>query len=247
VIRRVRLLPAGRCLVDRSLLKSDEPPGELVDTPIWMILVEATDALVLVDTGMPDTCVGNPGYFDGTEDAGRIRPQMTAADTVERVLARAGYRPADVDAVVSTHLHFDHAGGNRCFRTTPILIHPLELEAARAGSYVPECREPDLAYRPVADGESPLEGVTLLHTPGHTPGHLSVLVEAPTGPLLFTVDAVYTAANWATGVPGAGRDAGAMRRSVARLRAVERATGARVFFGHDREQASDPAWRALVG
>lgn len=247
MIRRVRLLRAGRCLVDRSILEAGAPRGERVDTPIWMTLVESEDALILVDTGMPEGSIQNPGYFEGTEDEGLILPQTTAGDTAAAALARVGLAVSDIDAVVSTHWHFDHAGGNRSFPSTPILVHPEEIAAAGSGGYRPECIDPTLTYRTVGDGEVPLPGLTLLHTPGHTPGHLSLFLELQQGPpLLLTVDAVYVAASWRTGEPGGGRDKGVMRQSMARLKEVARTTGARVFFGHDGEQARSEAWLPLM-
>jgi N-acyl homoserine lactone hydrolase len=248
MIRRLSLLPAGTCLVDASVLTPDRPRGELLPTPIWIYLVEGADARFLIDTGMPETTVGRPDYFAGTEDEGLILPQATAEDMVPAVLRRRGLSLRDVDAVVSTHWHFDHAGGNRLFRGTPILVHPAEVEAARAGSYVPECKDLTLDYHYVGDQEEPVPGLVLLHTPGHTPGHLSLLVRREAAPpVLLTVDAVYTRANWDRDVPGAGRDAEAMRKSMARLREIARETGAHVFFGHDRAQAEEPSWHALIG
>ncbi len=245
----LKILRAGSCLVDRSVVVQGEPRGRMVTFPVWMYLLRGPDTVALVDTGMPSRCIGDDRFFDGTDDEDLILPRMKTADTLEAVLAREGLGVADIDMLISTHWHFDHAGSNQAFRRQPILVHPDEIACAKAGhSYPPECRDLTLDYRDVRDGDSPLPGVRLLHTPGHTPGHLSLLVEPPgVEPVLLTVDAVYTEVNWTQGTPGAMADESLGSKSVDRLREVAQSSGARVFFGHDPSQAEQPQWQALQG
>lgn len=245
----LRILRAGSCRVDRSVMVRGAPRGEMITFPIWIYLLRLPDAVALVDTGMPSRCVGDDRFFDGTDDEGLILPAMTEADTLEAVLQRQGLMASDIDLVISTHWHFDHAGNNQVFRGTPILVHPDEIACARAGHpYPQECRDLTLAYTEVHDGHRPLPGVQVLHTPGHTPGHLSLLVEPKgTQPVLLTVDAVYAEVNWMEDTPGAMSDEGQGQRSVERLREVARHSGARVFFGHDPHQCGRPEWRQWLG
>ena len=245
MLREVRLLRAGYCLVDRTQLVTGEPPGRLERVPIWTYLLRGDDVLALVDTGMPPDCVGREDYSADEGGGDQIRPQMRAEDAIDQVLARQGLHVGDIDLVICTHGHFDHAGGIRSFRAQPVLVHREELAALRADP--PLWVDPDLNYEAVEDNSSPLCGVTLLHTPGHTPGHLSLLLR-PEGrrPLLLTADAVYLRENWERDIPGAMTDADAGRRSVARLRALAVQVGADVFFGHDPHQSEDPLWRPLV-
>lgn len=248
MLREVKLLCAGYCRVDRSQFVLGDPVGELVRAPAWMYLLRSDDALMLVDTGMPLECVGNAGYFDDPEDAALIVPEMRAEDGVQQVLARQGVAISDIDALISTHWHFDHAGGNRFFREHPILVHPAELEAARQGAYPPECTDMTLNYRLVEDGHEPMPGVTLVHSPGHTPGHMSVhLRREGQRPILLTIDAAYTRRNWDTNMPGAMVDPELGRKSVTRLREIALADDAAVFFGHDPGQAEEPGWQPLFG
>ena len=245
MLRDVLLLCAGYCRVDWSIFKLGTRSGRLVRAPAWMYLLCSDDGLMLVDSGMPHACIGNPDYFrDPNGEPPLIVPEMREENWVERVLGRVGVSVADIDALISTHWHFDHAGGNQLFREQSVLVHPQEMAAAKAGSYPPECSDPTLDYRIVEDGHQPMPGVTLLHTPGHTPGHLSVLAQ-PAGkrPLLLTIDAVYTVENWESDIPGAQVEPEIGRRSVNRLKQVARDTDAAVFFGHDPEQSREVYWQ----
>lgn len=247
MLRELNLLGAGHCLIDQSQLLTGDPSGTLLRIPIWMYLLRTDDALFLVDTGMPPRCIDNENVFGALREGDRILPQMTADDMVDAVLRRRGLRPQDIDSLISTHWHFDHAGGNSLFRNQPILVHSGELDAASRGAYPPECRDMTLDYRLVEDGDEPVPGVTLLHTPGHTPGHLSLLVRVEgLKPILLTIDASYTRRNWDLDIPGAMMDPETGRRSVSRLREIAQATDAAVFFGHDAAQAQEPFWLTLA-
>ncbi|MEU6202679.1 MBL fold metallo-hydrolase [Micromonospora musae] len=129
---------------------------------------------------------------------------------IVRGLAALGKTPADVTRIVLTHAHPDHAGGaaELARRTgAPVVVHAADVEYAQAGHAPP--RDPrvtggrlfsrfgggnfpavDVA-QPLADGDVlPVGGgLRVVHTPGHSPGHVSLLHE-PTG-VLITGDALF--------------------------------------------------------
>lgn len=247
MLQDVRFFKMGHCLIDHAQLVTGDPVGQVVRIPIWAYLLRGTDSLMLVDAGMPAGCVGNEAYFGETSPEDLILPQMGPEDMVDRVLARQGIAPGDLDALITTHWHFDHAGGMRLFRDQPILVHPAEVEAARAETELPEWVDLSLDFTPVTDSFQPMPGVRLVHTPGHTPGHMSLYLE-PKGlrPIVLTIDAVYTRQNWQRDVPGNMLDEAVGRESVTRLRRIVRDAGAAVFFGHDPAQAEEEFWRTFV-
>jgi N-acyl homoserine lactone hydrolase len=99
----------------------------------------------------------------------------------------------EVRAVINTHLHFDHCGGNRRFAGTPTFVQRSELAAAVAPDYLEEwVRFPGATYVEL-DGDAQLfDGVSVLFTPGHSPGHQSVLVEAADGLVVLGGDVTYS-------------------------------------------------------
>ena len=137
-------------------------------------VVERAAGRVLVDTGMIDSTPELDAEWHPT-----IYP--------ERI-------PRDVGLVVNTHLHFDHCGGNRLFAGLPIYVQRIEREAAREPGYtIPEWVEFEGARYVELDGEAVIApGLRVLPTPGHTPGHQSVLVDTEDGLVVVGGDVAYT-------------------------------------------------------
>jgi N-acyl homoserine lactone hydrolase len=103
------------------------------------------------------------------------RPRRRSPRAYAGQLATLGLRPADIDLVVNSHLHFDHCGGNRHFAHCPLLLQAAELEAAHAPVFPYQdftgWNEPGLRYQSIQGDHTLAPGVELLTTPGHTPGH----------------------------------------------------------------------------
>ena len=170
------------------------------------LLVEAPRALVLIDTGAGDKESDKFKDIYGIENAG----DPTA---LEDCIRAAGHRPEDIDIVLDTHLHFDHAGGNTrngesgptpSFPGARYVVQRRELEFARTKNPRVRASYLEANYEPVAeaglfdlvDGEAQVtEGVSVLPTPGHTPHHQSVLVESGGARLCYLADVCPTSAH----------------------------------------------------
>jgi N-acyl homoserine lactone hydrolase len=149
----------------------------LVDGDRWPGIVHVIDhpaGRILVDTGMIDS---TPEL--DAEWAPRLRPEAI---------------PRDVVAVINTHLHFDHCGGNRLFPGVPIHVQRAERELARDPEFtVSDWVEFDGATYVEHDGEAEIAtGVRVVPTPGHTPSHQSVVVETDDGLVVVGGDVAYT-------------------------------------------------------
>ena len=123
-----------------------------------------------------DTGIGHGHRWIDEQYRPRVRP-------IDEALAEHGLRLHDVVAIANSHLHFDHCGQNRRFPGVPIWVQRPEREAARAEGYtIVEWVEFPGARYTVIDGEAePLPGIRVVPTPGHTPGHQSVLIHTPEG------------------------------------------------------------------
>jgi N-acyl homoserine lactone hydrolase len=214
--------------------------------PVSAYLVRLDDGRnVMIDTGMSRLHIEDPqATWRGTALANVLEPSMTEQDDLERHLRLLGLRPADVDFVVNTHLHFDHAGNNDLFAGATFLVQREHYTAALGNPAFPNryWNQPGRRFE-LLDGDTELfPGVEALLTPGHAPGHQSVLVRLPeTGPLIICGDAIHGQAHidrddWSTQA-----DPIAARASGMRLLKLAEAESATLLFGHDADQAAGPA------
>lgn len=148
--------------------------------PVYVHLIDHPQGRVLVDTGLTEL---HPAVAD--MDPRLLNPLSQGIDV-------PGADLAGISAVVNTHLHFDHCGGNHVFAGTPIYVQRRELEDARtAEDYtIPAWVDaPGVEYVPV-DGELELlPDVRLVPAPGHTPGSQIVVIGADgTRPIVIAGD-----------------------------------------------------------
>ena len=158
-------------------------PGEFSDPlPIHAWLVEHEGRRLLVDTG--ETAA--------VRDVPFARFTVAPSDELPGALATAGVTPDDVDEVVLTHMHGDHMDG-AVHLHRPVLVHDAELAYARSAIsrlFQRVLRQPipdGVQFRPIRlDGGpfgafaasrplSPDGRILAVATPGHTPGHISIL------------------------------------------------------------------------
>jgi len=196
-------------VVPKPLWSRRIPADERNRIPLAMrcLLVKTPEAWVLVDTGLGNK--ENEKFRDiyGVDNAGR-------PTCLEDSLRRLGVEPADIDVVINTHLHFDHAGGNTlrmpdgslraAFPNARYVIRRGEWEFAHRdnervrASYLQDnfnlLAAEDRVQWVDVDGEV-VPGVSVLHSPGHTPHHQSVLVRAGEETICFVADLVPTAAH----------------------------------------------------
>lgn len=247
MVNKLIFLPAGTCFLDQSAVNQNLPSGNLIEMPVWCFLLETSDGPILVDTGMPDSFVNNPNYYKGTRREGRLVPNMKEEDRITNILKRVGYQPGDIQAVISSHLHLDHAGGNGHFRESPIILQKAEFDAAMEDEdYSPkECRVPDLRYQLIEGNYELSPGVQILFTPGHAPGHQSVLVNTKkTGNVLLMIDVAYTNEIFNKDIPFLSHDREMASHSIQDMKnLIDEIQPEVVFYGHDMEQAKN--WRTL--
>jgi glyoxylase-like metal-dependent hydrolase (beta-lactamase superfamily II) len=209
--------------------------------PFFLVRHERGD--VLIDGGNP-LAVARDAHAHWGALAERFTVRMTEQQHCVAQLARLGVAPESVGHVVQTHLHIDHTGALGHFPDASIVVHARELQAARladsplASGYVREDYDrADLRWQPT-DGDLDLFGdgtIRLLETPGHSAGHMSVLIDlSETGPVLLTADAADNRAQWE------GREQlralfsrAEATRSLERLHQLARESDALLVLGHE--------------
>jgi N-acyl homoserine lactone hydrolase len=190
-------------------------------------LVDHPGGLVLFDTGL--------GVADQeTEDHYRPRRRPLA-----EALHGVGIAVDDVRIVVNCHLHFDHCGGNPAFAGPPIIVQSAELESAHQPGYtVPEVVDFRDANYQIIDAELELlPGLWVLPTPGHTPGHQSIVLRGDDGSVVLAGQAHDTATEFAAdlraAVAGRQRRDDAVPPYLAWMDRVLAFDPRRIVFAHD--------------
>ena len=173
------------------------------------LLIEHPSGLVLIDSGAGNK--ENSKFHDiyGVENAG-----ANGRTALEDGLAQVGVTPDRIDLLVSTHLHFDHAGGNTFVDEAGVVrptfpraryfvqrgeyefaTHPNERTAASYfdRNYVPTLESGQLE---LLEGESEIvDGIGVVLTPGHTPYHQSIVIRSAGETAIFLGDVVPTHAH----------------------------------------------------
>ena len=151
--------------------KYNPPSFEDARINVYGYLVLSSKIAIVIDTGVG---WGNE-YIDSVFEPDR--------NSIEDQLSSFGLSVDDIAYVVNSHLHFDHCGNNRIFPGAKIVIQAEEVVAAASKNYtVNDWFSYDSARLHVVSGDTEIvNGVQVISTPGHTPGHQSVYVAADEG------------------------------------------------------------------
>ncbi|MBV9841083.1 MAG: N-acyl homoserine lactonase family protein [Sphingomonadaceae bacterium] len=200
--------------------------------PATAYLIDHPKGLAIFDTGLGtrfERPVGTP-YQSGAdlESDALIGSRLTAI----------GVDPSAVKWIINSHLHTDHAGGNRDLPNATVVVQAREWEYAFAGEdkayHLPEydTGQPVLKVH----GEHDLFGdgaVMVFPSPGHTPGHQCARVMTPTGVAVLAADCCNLRRSLdELKLPDHCFDTDQYLATLKMLRARER-KGERIFFGHD--------------
>ena len=210
--------------------------------PILGYAIRSGAHVVLVDTGFPGAYYEDAeaaGRGDGLASFGRL-VRLGPENRPRAQLSLLGLEPEEVTELVITHGDIDHVGGIGDFPGATIVVSRSERETGppRYFGDVRPLQWPAAArYRLLDADEELAPGVGLLVTPGHSPGHLSLVVRLrETGTVVLACDAISREAELATGINGGATDADAARRSAERLVDLARRHDALLVYGHDPAQ-----------
>jgi glyoxylase-like metal-dependent hydrolase (beta-lactamase superfamily II) len=247
--------PEGRLGVPRGLVDAVRRPRSrwpVLPFPVFLI-DHPTEGPFLVDTGPSPRMVDDARADLGRVGAALLSVRMGPDETAAARVRALGHDPASIERVVMTHLHYDHLGGAEQFPNAEFVATMAELDDppdARKGTYahhrraVRRWRTIDGPWEPHGPFARTFDlfgdgSVRLVSTPGHTPGHVSLLLRLRDDrPGLIVGDAAYDRrAIDERNVPLLCPDVDAYLDSLDQLRAfVAQTPEAIVVCGHDPER-----------
>lgn len=198
-------------------------------------LIKHAQGWILWDTGLDDAIAALP---DGEAPADPRAIHWRRPKALASQLEQLGVKPSDIKYVAISHTHPDHLGNVEMFPQAMLLVQKAEYEwpgAKNAPRFKPG--------HPVTkiEGDKDVFGdgsVTIISTPGHTPGHQSLLVKLPkTGALVLSGDAVHFKSNWDNRrVPSINFDKDKTLASMQRIADLLVQENAQLWINHDKAQ-----------
>jgi len=209
--------------------------GKSMDFADNCYLIHHMQGWLLWDTGVTDAIAAMP---DGQAPADPRMTHWRRPKTLASQLEALGVKRGDIRYVAISHTHPDHIGNVEQFPQAMLLVQKAEYEWPNplgVGRFKPE--------HPVTklEGDHDIFGdgsLIIISTPGHTPGHQSLLVKLPnTGALVLSGDAVHFKSNWENrGVPSNNTDKDKTLASMQRIAEVLANEKAQLWINHDKAQ-----------
>ncbi len=174
----------GTKVFDKSMMTYQFGQGESYTIPIYCWYLEGGDKKILVDTGEMMPIISEEREKN---IGGKIY-------TFEDGLALYDLKPEDIDIVIHTHLHNDHCENDYKCSNAEIYVHEKELEHVHnphpldfryLEDYITDVEEAG-QIRIVTGDQEIVEGISVMHTPAHTEGGLSIIVETEQGKAVIT-------------------------------------------------------------
>jgi len=236
-------LLTGTHYYEKTLSTRGRGQGVFLEAPILAYLIETPNGRILYDVGCDYSKIADPAkrrtWYENDEFPFGP-PQMSEEQRLPRRLAQLGLQPVDIDLVFIGHLHFDHGGGLCEMAHADIHVHDRELAAAREpadGAYFADDFAGDYHWKVQHTEYDLVPGVRAIESPGHTAGHMSMLIELPKGPpILLAGDAADLEENLedevAPGLCWHEREDLAVA-SIRKLKQLAAETGAILWPNHD--------------
>ncbi len=186
---RIFPLNMGSFEIEGSVLNFLSDIGKTITIPSVSWLIDGAPEPILVDVGFESASIATKRH--------KMKATRSPEEKLESALRRRGLSPGDIKTVVLTHLHWDHVGNAHILKDARFLVQEEELKAA----YVPlpqlamaydRWTFEDLKFELVQGERELYDGIRLVPTAGHTPGHQSVVVKTEVGSIAIAGDAVNT-------------------------------------------------------
>lgn len=247
----------GSGVFPKRIMTTFVSPKWAEPVPILAWVVEHPEGIIVVDTG-ETARTAEPGYLPSWHPYYRfaVRFQVRPEEEIGPKMQALGINPRDVRRVVMTHLHTDHAGGLHHFPKAEIMVSQREMRVAsgvmgRLNGYLPNRWPVWFRPQPVHFGAQPMGpfpetlpltsagDVRLVSTPGHTPGHMSVVVESGGHHYFIAGDTSYDLATMMDeAIDGVSPNAAVARLTLKRIKQYVSDQGVVYLPSHDHDSAT---------
>lgn len=235
-VERLYILNCGEGVAgDISRWSPGVNEGKSMDFVDNCYLIKHPQGWLLWDTGVSDAVAAMP---NGLAPSDPKSVHWHRSKTLAAQLDQLGLKPSDIKSVAISHTHPDHVGNVELFPAAMLYVQKAEYEWPGANNtprFKPE--------HPVTklDGDRDLFGdgsVVILSTPGHTPGHQSLLVKLPkTGAIVLSGDAAHFKDNWDNRrVPSINFDKDKTLASMQKISDTLTKEKAQLWINHDKAQ-----------
>ncbi len=237
MIKSVHAFNCGSMPFDKGYITHQVDMGKIVEMPFTTFLIRADEGNFLFDAGMSLEIVEHH-----RRTSTRVF-NMTEEDCIPLRLAQIGVGAEDINGIIVSHLHSDHCGFLKAFPRAEIIVQRAEYRFAMnpppyERSYVRSNFDlPGRKWRLIEGDEVIMPGMAVISTPGHTPGHQSLVLDLAGGScLIITGDAVNTQESIDKEIiPGIYHNAHEAFYSLKRIKTLARLKNARLLFSHDIE------------
>ena len=236
VAKRLDILYCGSLIVDKGgVLTYHVDNGKIVEMPVLTYLIRTEYGNILFDSGL------NHDDFPSLLSLGK-NLKVKEEDCLLNRLRDVGVAPDDINLVVQSHLHWDHSGMLGYFPNAEIIIQREEYGYAMNPPTVAEAYyrrhyydRPDLNWRIIDGDETLMPGITAILTPGHTPGHQSLLADLQeSGTIILSGDCASTHENIERElIPGLFVNQIEALHSLKKLKSLAIMKNAHIFFTHE--------------
>ena len=242
-------LDCGHSLAnDESVWTPGENVGKSIEFSSTCWLLKRGSEWLLWDTGVPESALNDPRGWSTLPKLIVYRLDKTLTSQ----LAEIGLKTSDVTYVAVSHTHGDHIGNVGLFPNSTVLMQRVEYTwiSSPDGTNDNVNQLKALARKllgtpkqlQLLDGDTDVFGdgsVTLISTPGHTPGHQSLLVHLKnSGFIILSGDVAHSEENFEKNiVPSLNTDKAASIASMDRVRRMMATYQAKLFINHDKAQS----------
>ncbi len=244
---KINVLYLGKISCKRDNLVQCSEESQMIQSPINAILIRHPKiGNILYDTG-------NSADYEQKYPVSVLDTYpVTEFISVEDALHQYGLTVNDIDTIVLSHLHFDHAGGLDCFAGTKafqnVIVSEEELKDAffrvmtgNGGAYVKELFDIDgIQYVPYQKELRLADDILLFSQQSHTAGCTGMVLDTEQeGTIIVTSDTIYTEDSYNSELPPGGSinaTTDEFYTNLARIKKMQSEKNAKLIYGHDFEQ-----------